>query len=165
MDNQEWKIVHLDSLIRLRKTIAEFDICDPRAGGVEIRLKILEDRNGNFESRINARRKSLDSEWPLFQGATESEALQAGLTHIDNILLLGEIADTTLETDRKRKAPAYAKAGIPDYWILDVNTRQVYVFREPCDGNYQLETVFNEDDVLSMLAFPEIEVQISQLFP
>jgi Uma2 family endonuclease len=82
-----------------------------------------------------------------------------------NIFLLIEIADTTLETDRKRKAPAYAKAGIADYWILDVYTRQVYVFREPGEENYQQETVFNEDDVLSMLAFPEIEVQISQLFP
>ena len=83
----------------------------------------------------------------------------------DNIFLLIEIADTTLETDRKRKATAYAKAGITDYWILDVNTRQVYVFREPGEANYRQETVFNEDDVLSMLAFPEIEVQISQLFP
>jgi Uma2 family endonuclease len=82
-----------------------------------------------------------------------------------NIFLLIEIADTTLETDRKRKAPAYAKAGIADYWILDVNTRQVYVFREPGEENYRQETVFNEDDVLSMLAFPDIEVQISQLFP
>ena len=83
----------------------------------------------------------------------------------DNILLLIEIADTTLETDRRRKGPAYAKAGITDYWILDVNTQQVYVFREPGETNYRQETVFNEDDVLSMLAFPEIEVQISQLFP
>ena len=80
-------------------------------------------------------------------------------------MLLVEIADTTLETDRKRKGPAYAKAGITDYWILDVNTRQVYVFREPGEENYRQETVFNEDDVLSILAFPEIEVRISQLFP
>ena len=83
----------------------------------------------------------------------------------DNIFLLIEIADTTLETDRKRKAPAYAKAGITHYWILDVNTRQVYVFREPGEANYRQETVFNEDGVLSMLAFPEIEILISQLFP
>ena len=55
--------------------------------------------------------------------------------------------------------------GITDYWILDVNTGQVYVFREPGEANYGQETVFNEDDVLSMLAFPEIEVRISQLFP
>ncbi|WP_333416198.1 Uma2 family endonuclease [Microcoleus sp. MOSTC5] len=75
------------------------------------------------------------------------------------------MADTTLETDRKRKAPAYAKAGIPDYWILDVNRRQVYVFHELVGGNYRQETVFNEDGILSMLAFPEIEVQVGRLFP
>ena len=76
-----------------------------------------------------------------------------------------EIADTTLETDRKRKAPAYAKVVITDYWILDVNTRQVYVFREPVGGKYRQETIFNEDGILSMLAFPEIEVQVGRLFP
>ncbi|WP_339382867.1 Uma2 family endonuclease [Microcoleus asticus] len=75
------------------------------------------------------------------------------------------MADTTLETDCKRKAPAYAKARIPDYWILDVNTGQVYVFREPVGGNYRQETIFNEDEILSMLAFPEIEVQVGRLFP
>ncbi|MEH2272707.1 MAG: Uma2 family endonuclease [Nostoc sp.] len=37
----------------------------------------------------------------------------------------------TLETDCKQKAPLYAKAGIADYWILDVSQRQVYVFHEP----------------------------------
>ncbi|WP_333049679.1 hypothetical protein [Microcoleus sp. S13C4] len=49
--------------------------------------------------------------------------------------------------------------------MLDVNTRQVYVFHEPGEENYRQETVFNEDGIFSMLAFPEIEVQISQLFP
>ncbi|NJK77448.1 MAG: Uma2 family endonuclease [Richelia sp. CSU_2_1] len=82
-----------------------------------------------------------------------------------NIFLLVEVADTTLERDRNRKASAYARAGIADYWILDVNARQVYVFREPAGGSYRQETIFNEGDVLSMLAFPEIEVLISQLFP
>ncbi|MEG4057461.1 MULTISPECIES: Uma2 family endonuclease [unclassified Microcoleus] len=53
-----------------------------------------------------------------------------------NIFLLVEIADTTLETDRNRKAAAYAKARITNYWILDFNTRQVYVFREPGETNY-----------------------------
>jgi Uma2 family endonuclease len=82
-----------------------------------------------------------------------------------NILLLVEVADTTLETDRNRKARAYAKAGIADYWILDVNRRQVYVFREPVGENYRQETIFDEDGILSMLAFPEIEIQVGRLFP
>ncbi|MBE9225532.1 Uma2 family endonuclease [Phormidium sp. LEGE 05292] len=85
-------------------------------------------------------------------------------TPADTFLLI-EISDTTLEQDRKQKAAAYAKAGIADYWILDVNTRQVRVFREIVNQTYQQETILNEEATLFLLAFPEIEVQISRLFP
>ncbi|BAY79743.1 hypothetical protein NIES25_62290 (plasmid) [Nostoc linckia NIES-25] len=81
------------------------------------------------------------------------------------IFLVIEVADTTLETDRKQKAPLYAKAGITDYWILDVNQRQVYVFREPSLEGYNLEFILPEDATLSSIAFPEIKIQIGKLFP
>ncbi len=76
-----------------------------------------------------------------------------------------EVADTTLDTDRKQKAPLYASAGIADYWILNVNQRQVFVFREPLLEGYNQQLILQEDATLSLIAFPEIEVQISQLFP
>ncbi len=83
-----------------------------------------------------------------------------------DVFLLIEISDTTLERDRKQKAAAYARAGIADYWILDVNTRQVRVFREIVNERYQQESILlNEEATLFMLAFPEIAVQINQLFP
>ncbi|MCL1475170.1 Uma2 family endonuclease [Argonema antarcticum] len=85
-------------------------------------------------------------------------------TPADTFLLV-EISDTTLERDRKQKAAAYARAGIADYWILDVNTRQVRVFREIVNETYQQETILQEEATLFMLAFPEIEVQIARLFP
>ncbi|MEH2170240.1 MAG: Uma2 family endonuclease [Nostoc sp.] len=72
--------------------------------------------------------------------------------------------DTTLETDRKQKAPLYAKAEIADYWILDVNQRRVYIFRELGLEGYNLEFILQEDATLSLIAFPEIEIQISQIF-
>lgn len=81
------------------------------------------------------------------------------------IFLLVEVADTTLENDLKQKALTYAKAGIADYWILDVNDRQVYVLRTPTPEGYQQETVFGLDSVLVPLAFPGIEVLLQQLFP
>lgn len=81
------------------------------------------------------------------------------------IFLLVEISDTTLERDRKQKAVVYAKAGIADYWILDVNKRQVRIFREIVAGTYQRETILNEEATLSLLAFPDLELQIDQLFP
>jgi Uma2 family endonuclease len=81
------------------------------------------------------------------------------------VFLLVEIADTTLERDRKQKAAIYGKAGIADYWILDVNARQVRVFREIVAGTYQRETILNEEATLSLLAFPDLEVHIEQMFP
>ena len=83
----------------------------------------------------------------------------------DDIFLLIEVAGTTLNPDRNLKSRIYAQANIPDYWILDVNNRQIYVFRQPQDASYQQEIVLKENDTISLLAFPEITVQVAQLFP
>ncbi|MGK7903577.1 MAG: Uma2 family endonuclease [Hormoscilla sp.] len=47
------------------------------------------------------------------------------------VYLIIEVADTTIRSDRELKAKVSAKSGIADYWVLDVNNRQLYVFREP----------------------------------
>lgn len=82
-----------------------------------------------------------------------------------DIFLIVEVADTTLYKDRKDKARAYAKAGIPDYWVMNVSKQQMYVFREPDGTNYQQETLLNLDATLSLVAFPDIQVSVRQLFP
>ncbi len=48
-----------------------------------------------------------------------------------DILLLVEVADTTLRTDLGRKARIYASGGVIEYWVIDLNNRVVYVHREP----------------------------------
>jgi Uma2 family endonuclease len=53
------------------------------------------------------------------------------------ILLLIEVAYSSLNIDRDEKAPIYARANIGDYWILDVIKRQVYIFRNPSELGYQ----------------------------
>ena len=55
---------------------------------------------------------------------------------IEDIFWVIEISDTTLRKDREQKALAYATAGIPEYWILDVKGRQAYVLREPRETGY-----------------------------
>ena len=82
----------------------------------------------------------------------------------DDVYLLIEIADTTLNFDRDQKAPIYAEADIPEYWILDVNTKQVYVFRQPHQGRYQEERILGETATISLLAFPEVTIAVAQLF-
>jgi Uma2 family endonuclease len=83
----------------------------------------------------------------------------------DDIFLVVEVADATLAIDCKQKAQTYAKAKIADYWVLDVQKRQVYVFRQPENESYQQQIVLDENSIISPLAFSEIEVKINQFFP
>lgn len=82
----------------------------------------------------------------------------------DEIFLIIEVADSTLLSDRQQKALVYAKASISDYWILDVNTRQVYVFREPTPDGYQQNVILAANTVLAPVAFPSITIPLNQLF-
>ncbi len=79
------------------------------------------------------------------------------------VYLLIEVADTTLKRDRELKAPAYAQAGILDYWILDVNQRQLYVFRTPTATGYDSEVVLTETEAISPLAFSDCEIAVAEM--
>ncbi|MDZ7963235.1 MAG: Uma2 family endonuclease [Aulosira sp. DedQUE10] len=80
------------------------------------------------------------------------------------ILLLIEVSYSTFNIDREEKALIYAKAGIAEYWILDVLERQVYVLRQPAESGYQEITVLTEDAAIAPLAFPEIVIPFCELF-
>jgi Uma2 family endonuclease len=51
--------------------------------------------------------------------------------HPRTALLVVEVADTTLEKDRGRKAATYARAGIPEYWIVNLVDHCLEVYRDP----------------------------------
>jgi Uma2 family endonuclease len=84
--------------------------------------------------------------------------------HPEDVYLLIEISDSTLNYDRNRKARVYARANIPEYWVVDVNQRQVLVFREPQGERYQVEQVVGLDGKISPIAFQEIEIELAKLF-
>ncbi|MEG4323988.1 Uma2 family endonuclease [Microcoleus sp. herbarium5] len=71
------------------------------------------------------------------------------------IYLIIEVADTTLRTDCGIKAKIYAESGITDYWVLDVNNRQLHVFREPSQDGYQSRVILADGDSISILRFPD----------
>jgi Uma2 family endonuclease len=54
-----------------------------------------------------------------------------------DVLLLIEISDATLRFDRETKASLYARHGVPELWIVDLNHRELHVFREPRHGEYR----------------------------
>ncbi len=85
--------------------------------------------------------------------------------------LVVEVADTTLANDTTTKAELYATAGIADYWVLDVENRQLHVFRDPQHNAtleataYQTHDTFGPNDSVSPLAAPGATIRVSELLP
>ncbi len=81
-----------------------------------------------------------------------------------DVLLLVEVADSTLRYDRAVKLPLYASAGITEVWIVDLRRRVVDVHLTPAgDGYATIETHGPEDTVTLALA-PEIAVPLRRVF-
>jgi Uma2 family endonuclease len=60
------------------------------------------------------------------------------------------------------KAGVYATAKILEYWVINLQTRQLIVMRDPVEGLYQSQLTLN-DGSISPLAFPDLQVVVSPL--
>lgn len=81
-----------------------------------------------------------------------------------DILLAIEIADSALALDLSKKAPLYARAGMPDYWVLDVKKRRLLVHREPAGGKYASIVEYREEESVAPLAAPKSEFRVAAAF-
>jgi Uma2 family endonuclease len=81
----------------------------------------------------------------------------------DDVLLVMEISDTSLRYDLKVKLPHFAAAGIPEYWIQDVNADILHVFREPQAKSYKTSMQLKRGDSISPLAFPDARFSMVDL--
>ncbi|MEG4965434.1 Uma2 family endonuclease [Microcoleus sp. B6-A1] len=79
------------------------------------------------------------------------------------VYLIIEVADTTLRTDLGIKANLYAQSGIADYWVLDVNNRQLHVFREPSQDGYLSQVILADDGSICPLRFPDISFAVRDM--
>ena len=76
-----------------------------------------------------------------------------------------KVADSSLKIDCDTKAKAYSQAGITDYWVLDVTSRQLHVFREPTHSEYESAVILAEDATISPLAFPDLQIVVLEMLP
>ncbi len=74
----------------------------------------------------------------------------------EDVLLLIEVADATLEKDREVKLPRYAAAGIPEAWIVALPVDRVEVYRRPSENGYKQALFLSRGDVLEGEALPEL---------
>ena len=82
----------------------------------------------------------------------------------EDLRLVVEIADTSLPFDLTTKAALYARAGIVEYWVLDVASRRLLVHREPQGGRYRSVIVYTDSERVAPLTAPERELSIADLF-
>lgn len=83
----------------------------------------------------------------------------------EDILLIFEVADSSFIFDRSDKHEAYARSGIGEYWLLDLNENRLHVFRQPAGGTYGIESVVESSGSISPLAFPDLPVFVHQMLP
>lgn len=84
--------------------------------------------------------------------------------HPRTALLIIEVADTTLRKDR-RKATVYARAGIAEYWIVNLGARTVEVYASPEGDRYAEVRTLRAGDTLRSLALPDLAIAVAEILP
>lgn len=83
----------------------------------------------------------------------------------EDVYLLIEVADTSLQYDQTDKREAYARCGIEEYWVLNLTRNELLVWREPVAGVYRTALRFGQEATVAPLAFPDAGFLVSELLP
>ena len=89
----------------------------------------------------------------------------AGHPRPEDILLVVEVADSSLASDRRLKLPLYARAGIVEAWLVDLEGEAVEVHREPRRTGYALIRRYQRGERAAPQALPDVEVAVEDLLP
>jgi Uma2 family endonuclease len=82
-----------------------------------------------------------------------------------DVLLIVEIAETSLAIDRDVKIPRYAQAGIPEAWLIDVTNGLIRLYRGPQADGYKIIQTVLRGGTIAPLAFPELTLAADDLLP
>ena len=81
----------------------------------------------------------------------------------EDVLLVVEVADSTLRTDRNYKIPLYARAGIPEAWLVNIPGRRVEQHAEPVNGVYQIVRVWQRGETVQAHTLPELSLPVNDI--
>jgi Uma2 family endonuclease len=79
------------------------------------------------------------------------------------ILLIAEVADVCVRFDREVKLPLYARAGIPEVWIVTRDPAVIEAHRSPREGVYTEMRTYLRGDTISPLALPDVKIRVSDV--
>ena len=81
----------------------------------------------------------------------------------EDVLVIVEVSDTTLAYDRDVKLPLYARLGIPEVWLLDVNAGELTIYREPAEGQYRLIRKPTRAETVSPELVPGVAMTLAEI--
>lgn len=81
----------------------------------------------------------------------------------DELLLIVEVADSSLRQDLMTKRTLYARASVPEYWVLDVSLRRLIVHRNPVNGDYTSTLLVTEHESIACLSRSDSPVAVRDL--
>jgi Uma2 family endonuclease len=134
-------------------------------------LRVFGDRRVNAEAPVDVAPEDNPTNEPVPDliviklGYAESAAYWSSTPQPRDLDLVVEIADTSLPFDLTTKAALYARAGIAEYWILDVIGRRLIVHRNPEGGEYGTVESYSEQESVAPLAAPDSSFPVRAVFP
>jgi Uma2 family endonuclease len=82
-----------------------------------------------------------------------------------DVLLLIEVSDSSFAYDQSTKRALYARYGVQEYWVVDVQGERVFVYGEPAGEGYARVVECTRADIVSPRAVPAVQIQVGTLFP
>lgn len=80
-----------------------------------------------------------------------------------DILLIIEVSDSTLRYDRETKIPLYAKAGVPEVWVLDIVHQRLEVYRRPSPDGYREVRYPELQEMITPVLLPNLTISVQSL--
>jgi Uma2 family endonuclease len=89
-------------------------------------------------------------------------SLRAERLTVKNVILVIEVAVSSLNYDRGLKASRYARFGVPEYWVIDASRQTTFLHRMPlADGSWGESETRGPEEILSHLAIPGWATRLS----
>lgn len=81
----------------------------------------------------------------------------------DDVVLVIEVADSSVDYDRTIKLPIYAESGIPEYWLINLDRHEIEVYWQPAGQAFRFRELLRRGDILKAKGL-ELEIDVAEIF-
>jgi Uma2 family endonuclease len=81
-----------------------------------------------------------------------------------DVLLVVEVADTSLDYDRDTKIPLYAAHGISEVWLVDLQRSRIESYRDPGPEGYRQILLPDKEQIIALVSLPDVVIRVSELW-